>query len=275
MDAHRDPVGGEPVVAPGHTYASVTDKISLIVLSRQTPWSWVVGFTAGFLLLEALLFGICWTLAFGVGTWGINIPVAWGFAIINFVWWIGIDHAGTLISAILLLLHQEWRASINRFAEAMTLFAVACASIFPLMHLGRPWFFYWLFPYPSTMGLQPQFRSPLVSDVFAVSTYFTMSLLFWYVGLVPDPATLRDRATHPLVQRVCGVLALGWRGSARHWHRYETAYLLLAGLATPLVVSVHSVVSFDFAVSVLPGWHTTIFPPTSSPGRSTPASRWC
>jgi len=158
----HDPIGGEPVVAPGSTYAAVTDKISLIVLSRQTPWRWVVGFAAGFLLLQGLLFGICWTLAFGVGTWGINIPVAWGFAIINFVWWIGIGHAGTLISAILLLLHQEWRTSINRFAEAMTLFAVACAGLFPLMHLGRPWFFYWLFPYPSTMGLQPQFRSPLV-----------------------------------------------------------------------------------------------------------------
>jgi len=257
----HDPIGGEPVVAPGSTYAAVTDKISLIVLSRQTPWRWVVGFAAGFLLLQGLLFGICWTLAFGVGTWGINIPVAWGFAIINFVWWIGIGHAGTLISAILLLLHQEWRTSINRFAEAMTLFAVACAGLFPLMHLGRPWFFYWLFPYPSTMGLQPQFRSPRVWDVFGVSTYFTVSLLFWYVGLVPDLATLRDRATHPLVQRAYGVLALDWRGSARHWHRYETAYLLLAGLATPLVVSVHSVASFDFAVSVLPGWHTTIFPP--------------
>ncbi|MBI2822638.1 MAG: polysulfide reductase NrfD, partial [Acidobacteria bacterium] len=182
-------------------------------------------------------------------------------AIVNFVWWIGIGHAGTLISAILLLLNQQWRTSINRFAEAMTLFAVACAGLFPLLHLGRPWLFYWLFPYPNTMGVQPQFRSPLVWDVFAVSTYFTVSLLFWFIGLVPDLATLRDRAPGRAGRIVYGVLAMGWRGSARHWRRYEVAYLLLAGLATPLVVSVHTVVSFDFAVSILPGWHTTIFPP--------------
>jgi Ni/Fe-hydrogenase subunit HybB-like protein len=197
----------------------------------------------------------------GIGIWGVNVPIAWGFAIVNFVWWIGIGHAGTLISAILLLLRQEWRTSINRFAEAMTLFAVACAGLFPLLHLGRPWFAYWLVPYPSTMNIWPQFRSPLVWDVFAVSTYLTVSLLFWYVGLIPDMATLRDRASSRVGRVTYGILAMGWRGSAIHWHRYDTAYLLLAGLATPLVVSVHTVVSFDFAISIVPGWHTTIFPP--------------
>jgi molybdopterin-containing oxidoreductase family membrane subunit len=208
-----------------------------------------------------LLFATAYLLAVGVGIWGVNVPVAWGFAIVNFVWWIGIGHAGTLISAILLLLRQQWRTSINRFAEAMTLFAVACAGIFPLIHLGRPWLFYWLVPYPNTMGVWPQFRSPLVWDVFAVGTYATVSFLFWFVGLIPDLATLRDRAGRRFARFAYGVLAMGWRGSARHWHRYQTAYLLLAGLATPLVVSVHSVVSLDFAVSLIPGWHATIFPP--------------
>jgi molybdopterin-containing oxidoreductase family membrane subunit len=196
-----------------------------------------------------------------VGIWGINIPIGWGFAIVNFVWWIGIGHAGTLISAVLLLLNQSWRTSINRFAEAMTLFAVACAGMFPIMHLGRPWFAYWLFPYPNVMGIWPQFRSPLVWDVFAVSTYATVSLMFWFIGLIPDLATLRDRATKRVHKIVYGILAMGWRGSAIHWYRYETAYLLMAGIATPLVVSVHSVVSFDFSVALIPGWHTTIFPP--------------
>ncbi|MBI2185807.1 MAG: polysulfide reductase NrfD, partial [Acidobacteria bacterium] len=198
----------------------------------------------------------------GVGIWGNNVPVGWAFDIINFVWWIGIGHAGTLISAILLLFRQQWRTSINRFAEAMTLFAVACAAMFPLLHTGRPWLAaYWLLPYPNSMGLWPQFRSPLIWDVFAVTTYFTVSLLFWYTGLVPDLATLRDRAQSRATKVIFGVLSLGWRGSARHWHNYEMAYLLLAGISTPLVLSVHSVVSFDFAVSVLPGWHATIFPP--------------
>ena len=198
----------------------------------------------------------------GIGIWGNNIPVGWAFDIINFVWWIGIGHAGTLISAILLLFRQQWRTSINRFAEAMTLFAVACAAMFPLLHTGRPWLAaYWLFPYPNTMNLWPQFRSPLIWDVFAVSTYFTVSLLFWFTGLVPDMATLRDRAKSKAGRVIFGMLALGWRGSARHWQRYEMAYLLLAGISTPLVLSVHSIVSFDFAVSVLPGWHATIFPP--------------
>ena len=197
----------------------------------------------------------------GVGIWGINIPVGWGFAIINFVWWIGIGHAGTLISAILLLLRQEWRTSINRFAEAMTLFAVACAGLFPLLHLGRPWLVYWLFPYPNTMGIWPQFRSPLIWDVFAVSTYATVSLMFWYVGLIPDLATLRDRARSRGQARHLRHSGAGLARLGAHWHRYEIAYLLLAGLATPLVVSVHTIVGFDFAVAILPGWHTTIFPP--------------
>src|SRR5207248_7267244 len=182
-------------------------------------------------------------------------------AIINFVWWIGIGHAGTLISAILALLKQSWRNSINRFAEAMTLFAVMCAGLFPVLHTGRPWLAYWLLPYPNSMGIWPQFRSPLVWDVFAVSTYATVSALFWYVGLVPDLATMRDTARHPVPRFIYGMLSMGWRGSARHWKRYETAYILLAGLSTPLVLSVHTVVSFDFAISILPGWHTTIFPP--------------
>jgi Ni/Fe-hydrogenase subunit HybB-like protein len=197
----------------------------------------------------------------GVGIWGIDVPVMWGFAIVNFVWWIGIGHAGTLISAILLLLKQDWRTSINRFAEAMTLFAVACAGLFPLLHLGRPWLFFWLLPYPNTMSLWPQWRSPLVWDVFAVSTYATVSLLFWYVGLIPDLATFRDRSKNRWAQYIYGFLAMGWRGSARHWERYRVAYLLLAGLATPLVVSVHTVVAFDFTIAIVPGWHSTIFPP--------------
>ena len=255
------PLDPHPVLAPGHTFASITDKISSIVLTRPTGLGWLAGFGLSFVLCMVLLGAVAYLLVAGVGIWGINIPVAWGFAIVNFVWWIGIGHAGTLISAILLLLHQKWRTSINRFAEAMTLFAVACAGLFPLLHLGRPWFFYWLFPYPSTMGVWPQFRSPLVWDVFAVLTYFTISLLFWFVGLIPDLATLRDRSQSRWGRIVYGALAMGWRGSALHWHRYETAYLLLAGLATPLVVSVHSVVSLDFAISQLPGWHTTIFPP--------------
>src|SRR5437764_2902767 len=250
-----------PLIEPGHTFASITDKISSIVLTQRTPRFWYVGFGLSFILVLVLLYCIAALVAVGVGLFGIMIPVAWGFAIVNFVWWIGIGHAGTLISAILLLLRQKWRQSINRFAEAMTLFAVACAGLFPLIHLGRPWFAYWLFPYPSTTGIQPQFRSPLVWDVFAVSTYFTVSLLFWFLGLIPDLATLRDRARGRVPRFIYGMLAMGWRGSAIHWYRYEMAYLLLAGLATPLVVSVHTVVSFDFAVALVPGWHSTIFPP--------------
>jgi Ni/Fe-hydrogenase subunit HybB-like protein len=264
-EAHTEPATiretPAPILAPGYTYASVADKISAIVLTRRTPRGWLIGFGLSFALTMLLMIAIAYLFAVGVGIWGLNIPVAWAFDITNFVWWIGIGHAGTLISAVLLLLRQEWRTSINRFAEAMTLFAVACAGLYPLIHLGRPWFFYWLFPYPNTMGVQPQFRSPLVWDVFAVSTYATVSLLFWYVGLIPDLATLRDRSQSRLGRATYGVLAMGWRGSARHWRRYQTAYLLLAALATPLVVSVHSIVSLDFAVSVLPGWHVTVFPP--------------
>jgi molybdopterin-containing oxidoreductase family membrane subunit len=253
--------GGPPVIEPGHTYASVTDKISSIVLARRTPMFWLLGFFVSFLLTMVLLGAISYLFAKGVGIWGVNQPVGWGFAIINFVWWIGIGHAGTLISAILLLLRQEWRTSINRFAEAMTLFAVACAGLFPILHLGRPWLAYWLLPYPNTMALWPQWRSPLVWDVFAVSTYASVSLLFWFVGMIPDLATLRDRAQRKGFQIFYGMLAMGWRGSALHWYRYETAYLLLAGLATPLVISVHTVVSFDFTIGIIPGWHSTIFPP--------------
>ncbi|RPI26745.1 MAG: hydrogenase [Acidobacteria bacterium] len=250
-----------PVLRGEHDYGSVTDKISGIVLTRHTPRSWFLAFGVGFLLLMMFLTAVTYLLFVGTGIWGINVPVAWGFAIINFVWWIGIGHAGTLISAILLLMRQEWRTSINRFAEAMTLFAVACAGLFPVLHMGRPWLAYWMLPYPNTMNLWPQFRSPLIWDVFAVSTYGTVSFMFWFVGLIPDFATMRDKAQHPALRMFYGLLAMGWRGSAVHWHRYETAYLLLAGLATPLVVSVHTVVSFDFAVSVIPGWHTTVFPP--------------
>ena len=250
-----------PSLAPGHTYGSVTSKISSLVLLRPYNWRWAVGMGIGTSLLILLCAAVFQLMALGVGIWGINAPVMWGFAIINFVWWVGIGHAGTLISAILLLLKQEWRTSINRFAEAMTLFAVACAGLFPLLHMGRPWKFYWLLPYPNTMALLPQWRSPLVWDVFAVSTYATVSALFWYVGLIPDLATLRDRAKNRYAQLIYGSLALGWRGSARHWARYKSAYILLAGLATPLVVSVHSVVALDFAAGIIPGWHTTIFPP--------------
>ncbi|MDE3156022.1 MAG: polysulfide reductase NrfD [Acidobacteriota bacterium] len=250
-----------PVIGPGHDFETVSKAISEIVLTRKTPLGWVFGFLMAFTFMMIFLMTATYLFLKGVGIWGINIPVAWGFAIVNFVWWIGIGHAGTLISAILLLLHQKWRMSISRFAEAMTLFAVACAGMFPLLHMGRPWLFYWMFPYPNTMTVWPQFRSPLVWDVFAVSTYATVSLVFWYVGLIPDVATLRDRAKSPFARKAFGILSLGWRGSARHWFRYETASLLLAGLATPLVVSVHTVVSFDFAVAIVPGWHTTIFPP--------------
>jgi molybdopterin-containing oxidoreductase family membrane subunit len=246
---------------PPETVRSVTAKISQIVLREGTPPGWYIGFTISFALMMVLFASLGWLVIKGIGIWGVNIPIGWGFAIVNFVWWIGIGHAGTLISAILLLFRQEWRTSINRFAEAMTLFAVACAGIFPLFHVGRPWYAYWLIPYPSTMSIWPQFRSPLVWDMFAVSTYATVSLLFWYVGLIPDMATLRDRAVNRYARVIYGILSMGWRGSARHWKRYQDAYLLLAGLATPLVVSVHTIVSFDFAAGQVPGWHTAIFPP--------------
>ncbi|PYJ30107.1 MAG: hydrogenase [Verrucomicrobia bacterium] len=274
MNAHDASPGtdhGSPTLSPlgyptnlfagKETFEGVNETIGSVVLRDRQPRPWWIGFIIAFALLMVLFLAISWLLIRGVGIWGINIPVAWGYAIVNFVWWIGIAHAGTFISAILLLMFQHWRTAINRFAEAMTLFAIACAGMFPLLHLGRPWVFYWLFPYPDTMKMWPQFRSPLVWDVFAVGTYFTVSLLFWYLGLVPDLATVRDRARKNWQKKFYGVLALGWRNSAAHWQRHQIAYLLLAGLATPLVLSVHSVVSLDFAVAQLPGWHSTIFPP--------------
>lgn len=257
----RTGVEEEPIIGPGHTYATVSDKLGAVVLTERIRKSWVVGLAISFAFMMLFLMSVTWLFLKGVGIWGVNVPVMWGFAIVNFVWWIGIGHAGTLISAILLLFRQEWRTSINRFAEAMTIFAVACAGMFPILHLGRPWVFYWLLPYPNTMALWPQFRSPLIFDVFAVTTYATVSVLFWYVGLLPDLANLRDRAKNKVAQIIYGIMSMGWRGSARHWARYQTSYLLLAGLATPLVVSVHTIVSYDFAVSVVPGWHTTVFPP--------------
>jgi len=249
------------VITPGQGYSSVTEKITQIILRPEILRGWLVGFVLAFAVVMMFLYAVTVLVMKGTGIWGVNIPVGWGFAIINFVWWIGIGHAGTLISAILLLFRQRWRMSIARFAEAMTLFAVACAAMFPVLHTGRPWLGYWLFPYPNSMSLWPQFRSPLIWDVFAVSTYGTVSVVFWYVGLIPDLATMRDKAKSLVVKRIYGLFALGWRGSAMHWQRYETASLLLAGLSTPLVVSVHTVVSFDFAVSLVPGWHATIFPP--------------
>jgi molybdopterin-containing oxidoreductase family membrane subunit len=246
---------------PDRPSAGEIDDRILAYGRRRAGRGWWLLFGACLLLVGLLALSIAVTVGVGLGTWGIAVPVAWAFAITNFVWWIGIGHAGTLISAILLLFLQRWRTSINRFAEAMTLFAVVCAALFPLLHLGRPWLFYWLLPYPSRLGLWPQFKSPLVWDVFAITTYLTVSFLFWYLGLVPDFATARDAARSRARRLVYGVLALGWRGSARHFHHYGSAYLLIAGLATPLVVSVHTIVSFDFAVSLVPGWHSTIFPP--------------
>jgi molybdopterin-containing oxidoreductase family membrane subunit len=249
-------IGGE------QTYDSLDKTIGSLVLDQkrhQKPW--LILFGIGFMVANLLVISVGWLLYQGVGIWGNNNPVMWAFDIINFVWWIGIGHAGTLISAILLLVRQQWRNSINRFAEAMTIFAVLCASLYPLLHTGRPWVAYWLFPYPNILAVWPQFRSPLIWDVFAVNTYLTISALFWFIGLLPDFATLRDRSTNKIGRLIFGILAMGWRGSNRHWHRYEQAYLLLAGLSTPLVLSVHSIVSYDFASSIVPGWNVTIFPP--------------
>lgn len=249
-----------PLMADGHNFESISRAISDVILEQPTPRSWYAFFGVGAVLLAVLVLSTGYLFWEGLGLWGINNPVGWGFAIVNLVWWIGIGHAGTLISAILLLFNQDWRTAINRFSEAMTIFAVMCAGIFPLIHVGRPWVIFFILPYPNTMALWPQFRSPLLWDVFAISTYFTVSLLFWYTGLIPDFATLRDRSKG-WQQKLFGILCLGWRGSARHWFRYEMAYILLGGMSAPLVVSVHTIVSFDFAVSVIPGWHTTIFPP--------------
>ncbi|HWL11139.1 MAG TPA: NrfD/PsrC family molybdoenzyme membrane anchor subunit, partial [Planctomicrobium sp.] len=265
MSGHPTSAGGPAVLSrdPAVTgqFEADTQQVSEIVLTKGIKPGMIAAFAIAFSIVQLLLVSIAWLLIKGTGIWGLNVPVAWGFAIVNFVWWIGIGHAGTLISAILLLFRQEWRTSISRFSEAMTLFAVACAGLFPLFHVGRPWFAYWLFPYPNTMAVWPQFRSPLLWDVFAVSTYASVSLAFWYVGLIPDLATLRDRAKNRAGQMIFAITSLGWIGSSRHWRRYTDVYLLLAGLATPLVLSVHTIVSFDFAISQVPGWHATIFPP--------------
>jgi molybdopterin-containing oxidoreductase family membrane subunit len=250
----------EPILPKDVTDESISERIGSIVTKEKIRPGWLGGFLFSFALLMMFNFAIGWLFLRGVGIWGLEIPVAWGFAIVNFVWWVGIGHAGTFISAVLYLCNQEWRTSINRFTESMTLFAVACAGIFPLIHLGRPWLFYYLFPYPNTMGMWPQFRSPLMWDMFAVLTYATVSVVFYFVGLMPDLATLRDRAPHRWQRIIYGILALGWRGSARQWSRYQMTYLIMAGLATPLVVSVHSIVSLDFAVGIVPGWHSTIMP---------------
>jgi Ni/Fe-hydrogenase subunit HybB-like protein len=260
--AHPDPLEtSAPVMLGQHTDETLTQTLFGHVW-RKPGLGWYALLAVALSLTGLLVLSIGVTLVVGIGSWGNNVPVGWGFGIINFVWWIGIGHAGTLISAILLLFQQKWRTSINRFAEAMTLFAVINALIFPLLHTGRPWFAaYFMMPYPSTTALWPQFRSPLMWDVFAVSTYFTISFLFWFLGLMPDLAALRDASKSRLQRIVYGIFALGWRGAGTHWHNWKIAYLIMAGIATPLVLSVHSVVSFDFAVSLLPGWHATIFPP--------------
>jgi molybdopterin-containing oxidoreductase family membrane subunit len=260
----RSPLGYPArLLAPGENLESVTETIGSIVLKprQRQPKAWYFAAAGAFSFLMLFFVAIGWLLCRGTGVWGINVPIAWGFAIVNFVWWVGIGHAGTFISAVLLLLHQKWRTAINRFTETMTLCAISCAGVFPLLHLGRPWVFFWMAPYPDTMGLWPQFRSPLIWDMFAVGTYFMVSLIFWYCGLIPDLATIRDRATTRGKRLIYGLLAMGWRNSAVHWQRHQTAYLLLAGIATPLVLSVHSVVGMDFAVAMVPGWHETIIPP--------------
>ncbi|OHV69045.1 hydrogenase [Mesorhizobium sp. LCM 4577] len=244
-----------------HDFPEISGRIASVVLQGRLPRYFWTAFFLFFLLVLLFLYSITYLIAVGVGAYGINIPVAWGTMISSFVWWIGIGHAGTLISAVLLLLRQPWRASINRFAEAMTLFAVAMAGLYPILHLGRPWFFYWLLPLPDTHMRWPQWRSPLVWDFAAIATYATVSLLFWYMGLLPDLAILRDRARSRAAQIFYGLLAMGWRGSAYHWARYESVYYLMAALATPLVVSVHSIVSLDFTFAIVPGYHSTIFPP--------------
>ncbi len=246
-------------------FRAITRDVSWVAEAPKPHKAWLIALTLAVLAFGWGLVSIYHLVTTGIGVWGNSNTVCWAWDITNFVWWIGIGHAGTLISAVLYLTRQHWRVSINRAAEAMTIFAVMCAGLFPLLHTGRPWFAWWMIPHPNDMGsMWPQFRSPLMWDVFAVSTYATTSILFWYMGLVPDIATFRDRCGlqgKKVRAIIYGVLSLGWRGSARHWHRYERAYLILAGLATPLVFSVHSVVSFDFATSQLPGWHTTIFPP--------------
>ena len=256
-----DPRQRAPLILGDRDFTSVTETVCAVAEAPKPPRAWYIAMGFGIALLGLLGAMITYLVFTGVGVWGVNNPVGWGFAIVNFVFWVGIGHAGTLISAILFLFRQRWRTSINRFAEAMTIFAVMCAGIFPGIHVGRVWVTYWMAPMPNQMAMWPNFRSPLLWDVFAVGTYFTVSLLFWYTGMIPDLATFRDRAKGKLRKILYGLLSLGWIGSSRHWHRFERAYLILAALATPLVLSVHSVVSFDFAVAQLPGWHTTIFPP--------------
>jgi len=251
----------EPLVTVPRTLAGITDDI-LGQMTRRPTWKWWALFAVALALLSLGLGAVGYEVFTGIGTWGLNRTVGWAFDITNFVFWVGIGHAGTLISAILFLFRQKWRTSINRSAEAMTLFAVMCAAIFPLIHMGRPWLAFFVFPYPNDRGpLWVNFRSPLLWDVFAISTYFTVSAVFWFVGLVPDLATIRDRLPPGPRKSLFAALSFGWTGSARVWSRYETLYMLLAGLATPLVLSVHTIVSMDFATSVIPGWHTTIFPP--------------
>ena len=260
MDITNEEIKRVPQVLGNRSFKEVTEVIAKPAESKAPKW-WFIGLFASISLASLLVAMIGYLVWDGVGVWGLNNPVGWGFAIVNFVFWVGIGHAGTLISAILFLFRQKWRTSINRFAEAMTIFAVICAGIFPGIHVGRVWVAYYLFPIPNSMVMWPNFKSALLWDVFAVSTYFTVSLLFWYVGLIPDLATFRDRAKTKAKQIAYGIFALGWNGSNRHWMNYEKAYLILAAIATPLVLSVHSIVSFDFATSNLPGWHTTIFPP--------------
>ncbi len=256
-----NPVAGRPtLILRSPDFHSITEVVAEPV-ERRTPIGWWLFFIPSVALLSLLGVAVSWLFWEGVGVWGLNVPVGWAWDITNFVFWVGIGHAGTLISAILFLFRQKWRTSINRAAEAMTIFAVMCAMTFPGIHVGRVWVAYWMFPLPYHMGVWPNFRSPLLWDVFAVSIYGTVSVLFWYVGLIPDLATMRDRAKTRTRKFVYGIFALGWRGSVRQWHHYESAYLVLAALATPLVLSVHSIVSMDFAVSLLPGWHTTVFPP--------------
>jgi Ni/Fe-hydrogenase subunit HybB-like protein len=250
----------QPLVLNQHGTGWLSDKIAGVVEGKTPAWWWCA-FIPSFLMMSIMFSMIAYQISTGVGVWGLNKPVMWGWAIVNFVWWIGIGHAGTLISAILFLMRQRWRTAINRAAEAMTIFAVMCAGIFPVIHIGRIWYAWWLFPLPNANSIWPQFRSPLMWDVFAVSTYFTVSVLFWYTGLIPDLAVMRDRAKSRIRKFLYGFFALGWTGSNRHWRNYERAYLILAGLSTPLVLSVHSTVAMDFSVSQLPGWHTTIFPP--------------
>jgi len=257
---HVSPVR-EPLVTGGKTYHDITEDVSRQVEAKPNI-RWAIALAIALFFLGIFIYSVYRTLWYGIGEWGLNKTVNWAWDITNFVWWVGIGHAGTLISAVLLLFRQKWRSSINRAAEAMTIFAVICAAMFPVLHMGRPWLAYWVLPLPNTFGsLWANFNSPLLWDVFAISTYFSVSLVFWYLGLVPDFATIRDRATGPIARRAYALLSLGWTGSAKHWSRYETVSLILAGVSTPLVLSVHTIVSMDFATSVIPGWHTTIFPP--------------